>query len=138
MKGQHKKIAVRVKTAMNIFITFSIRFTYAFADRKIGNLSPLCSQLISAVGAVSTASFEIYAKPMLSDKAATILMYINFKYQIPDSGHGICLLGWCSFLVLPYEYNLWVGTFTLGVFYPLMCAVTINKELFIQVQTQTH
>lgn len=86
---------------MNIFIIFSIRSTYAFADWKIRNLSPLCSRLISAAGAVSTASFEIYAKLMLSDKAATILMCMNFKYQIPDSEHGMSLLGWCSFFSAP-------------------------------------
>lgn len=119
MKGQHKKIAVRVETAMNIFGTFSIRSTYAFAYRKITNLSPLCSQLIRAVGAVSTASFEMYAKLMLSDKAATICMCMNFKYQIPHCEHGI--VGWCSFFSAPLGIqSLCRHIYTGSLFYPLM------------------
>lgn len=102
---------------MNTFITFFIRSTHAFADRKIRNLSPLCSRPISAVGAVSTASFEIYAKLIISDKSASILLCMNLKHQIPPSEHGMCLLDWCSFLVLPYKYNLCVGAPTLGVFF---------------------
>lgn len=99
-----KKKAVRVKNFTNLFITFSSKSSYTFADSKITNLSPLRSWLSSAVEAVSTASFEMYAKLMLSVKVA-FFYYRPYVYelQIPNTGlwtwHVPFRLG--VFLVLP-------------------------------------